>query len=143
MAMNYTRGYGPKQLMKTLYARKHALDSSMLSIARQGAEHIKDLSVALSPVDEGHLEEAHQVIERNTRSGNFAYDVNIDPNVADLGEYLDFIHNGSYDLGPLSVDKATATGMPVGPKFLERAFDRAKPELLVKYRAAVKNFTRP
>jgi hypothetical protein len=143
MAMSYTRNYGTNNVIRSLYAKKRELDARMIAVAKQGAEEIMELSKSLAPVDEGHLEEAHQVIDRNTRSGNFAFDVFVDPTVADLGEYLDFIHNSQYNLGPKSEAKAASTGMAVGPKFLERAFDRSKPELLLKYRAIVKNFTRP
>lgn len=140
MAMSYTRNYGPNAVIRTLYAKKKVLDDRMNDVAREGAEEIMRLSRSLAPLDEGHLEDAHSVVERRTRSDNFAYDVIVDESQADLTEYLDFIHNGVYNLGPLSQIKASINGMPVGPKFLERAFDRTKPELLNKYRAVVKEF---
>lgn len=145
--MSYTRGYSPEALIRSLYARKATLDDDMNDIALQGAEAIKDLSVAYSPVDEGHVEDAHRVVIRSTRRGAPAYDVIVDEGEADIHLYIHelnsgFMHGREYDLGPLSEEKAAATGMPVGPKFLERAFDELRPEIIKDYQRIVKKFVR-
>lgn len=147
MSMTYTRGYTPERLIRSLYARLGAVESEMDLVAHKGAEAIKDLSVALVPVDEGHVEDAHRVEFRSTRKGHVAYDVVIDETEADIAEYIHELNSGfmrgkEYALGPLSQQKADLTGMDVGPKFLERAFDRLRPSIVAEYRAVTKKFVR-
>lgn len=135
MAVAYTRGYSPKDLMTKLFARKEALDGRLAEVARQGAEDIKDLSVDNSPVDDGELEAAHKVVARDTRRGNAAFDITVGGyvNGVDTDLYATWIHDGDYKLGPLSLAKA-ATGKNVGRKYLERAFLELKPEIVANYK---------
>lgn len=140
MAMTYTRGYGPNDLKKSLYGRNNRLSSKLNEVAEKGANDIKDLSVAYVPVDDGQLEGAHKVTARSTVLGNPAYDITVGGMVEgiDTDLYATWIHEGAYNLGPLSLQKAAATGKEVGPKYLERAFNELKPSIVKNYQDALK-----
>lgn len=131
---------GMRRLIVSLYVRKDILDQELDQTAYGAAYEIMQKSISYSPVDEGHLEEAHHLVERSTRKGHPAYDVEVSGNESDL--YAMWIHEGEYGLGPLSAAKAASSGLPVGRKYLERAFDEIRPQTVIKMKQIVKNFTR-
>jgi hypothetical protein len=97
---------------------------------KQGADQIRDVAQNYAPVDDGHLESAIKVSPLTSKGpGNLSLSVYIDENVADVGDYAVFMHEGSYSLGPKSQAKADALGVPVGPKFLTRAAKKVMPEM--------------
>jgi hypothetical protein len=96
----------------------------------KGAEAIRDLAQNYAPVDEGHLESAIKVSEIRSKGPNvISRTIYIDADVADVGEYAIYMHEGHYELGPKSQEKANALGVPVGAKFLTRAAKKMIPEI--------------
>ena len=96
------------------------------------AESMLDLSQAMAPIDEGHLESAHR-LETSERANGAHARIWIEPNAstdsdgnAAPGPYLEFIHFGSYKLGPKSQAKDAAQIENVGPLFLQRAYERRR-----------------
>lgn len=86
-------------------------------------EAISARSRALAPIDEGNLEASHDVTtERAGGQVRTTVSVGGIVNGVDVDGYAVRMHEGDYNLGPLSRAKAEATGQPVGQKFLERAF---------------------
>lgn len=115
-------------------ARKHAIE-----YMREEALEVGSVAVELAPVDEGNLEQAIEVDDvggGRDASGRFtrkAVAVYVNPNAPGSGgadtvdQYMRFIHDGYYNLGPKSISKAALTGRPVGRRFLARALEhRAK-----------------
>ena len=109
----------------------------------QGAVDIRDLARLYAPVDKGNLEDAiktgkelHGAWERGVNRRNI-FTVEIDEDmpfeklnkngtttIGKVGDYSTRMHEDwTYNLGVLSELKAQQTGMPVGPKFLERAME--------------------
>lgn len=82
-----------------------------------------------APILKGDLEASHRVIL--TRRQLDSMSVTVQVGDAKTEKYIDFIHESSYNLGPLSQRKAAAdTSVVVGPKFLERALDEIEEEAL-------------
>lgn len=106
-----------------------AAKRKMERIARDVAADARDYA----PIDEGDLEGAIVVAEDKTFAATgrsrTRYTVGVDEsrdvNRGDgrLGIYAVEMHEGSYELGPRSREKA-ARGKAVGPKYLERALDK-------------------
>lgn len=117
--------------------------------AREGmeaaAEAIKDLAKQYAPVDEGSLEESIKVAkaEDSDFRNRIAYTVYVDENEPSprggvVGNYAVWIHEGNYNLGKKSQEKAMETGMYVGRKFLEYAVDNLHDELKATIEAKLK-----
>lgn len=93
-----------------------------------GVRRIANTAREMAPVDEGNLESSIKFRNEGRRRKWAAY---VDETVPDdtgnytIGDYIDFIHNGLYNLGPKSIAKQGAsTGVMVGPRFMERAYDQ-------------------
>lgn len=101
-------------------------------------ERLADRSKELAPVDKHNLEAAHHVeTERHPDRVLTTISVGGVVNGVDVDEYVEFIHDGDYKLGPGSLAKATGTGQPVGPKFLDRALDERKDKIVAAVDDAV------
>lgn len=142
MAVSYTRGFSPADLMAKLFSRSRRMSAQMAKVAEQGANDIRDLSEDNAPVDEGWVEKSLKVRERTTKADNIIFDVYVDESVADVAEYVDMLHEGimrgkPYKLGDKSIDKAKGN-KDVGPKFMERAFKELKPKIIEEYKKAMK-----
>lgn len=84
-----------------------------------------------APVDTGELEEAITTIEERTRNsrgqfGQVTIRVGVDVSKLKLEDHKGYdysipMHEGTYDLGPLSLEKQTTQTNEVGRKYLERA----------------------
>lgn len=109
---------------------------------KEGAKDIQDLARLQAPVDEGNLEDAIKVeVDRSGINGRiqaYVY-VDSDQDTGDgrtVGEYSNYMHEGTYNLGPRSQIKQSAAGVVVGRKFLERAVDDLAPGIIDRvYRA--------
>lgn len=90
-------------------------------------------AIANAPVDKGNLEHAIKLRNLGQRRG---WEVYVDGDEPDdtgnwtVGDYAGQMHEGVYNLGPLSLEKQQQNGHIVGRKFLERAMD-AKAEDVV------------
>lgn len=116
-----------------------------LAEMRKGAQQIKELSKNYAPVDEGNLEAAHKVMEdRQGLNNRVRIYVYIDESMAGtgknktVGDYATVMHEGTYDLGPLSRAKMSATGY-VGRKYLEKASEELEPQIVKHINAAMRD----
>jgi hypothetical protein len=126
-------------------------------VIREEGEIIAELARDYAPVDQGNLESAIKVREERTGyNRRYEVDVYIDPDVPapeldakgnivkgtegkTVGDYAMEMHEGDYNLGIGSRQKADALGVKVGPKFLERAVDERRPIAIRKANAKVKD----
>lgn len=90
------------------------------------AEFVKDESVKRTPVDEGYVESAHYIDSEYNDDEIFVAYIAVDENLsagdAKVGDYAQWLHEGSYELGKNSRLKQQSQKVKVGRKFLERAF---------------------
>lgn len=106
---------------------------------KRGAEKIAHRAREYAPVDEHNLEKSIDVMDPEkdkSRGGRHIFVVGIheDTPVASrpgvtVGDYSMIMHEGSYNLGEKSREKAETTGKKVGPKFLERAWFELEDEI--------------
>lgn len=91
--------------------------------------YIAEESRKRAPVLKGNIEASHKVIMKRRDSQVISVAVEVgDDSTAD---YLDFIHESTYNLGPLSQKKQAANGdVIVGRKFLERAVNEAEEDIV-------------
>lgn len=86
---------------------------------------VRDRAREYVPLDHGNMEAAIKVTSENRRRRWVVY---VDTTMPDdtgkftVGAYLRFLHEGQYNLGEKSKEKAAELGVEVGPKFIERAF---------------------
>lgn len=113
--------------MSAVLARLREL-SSDAHVAAAGALHaegeaIKVRSQDFAPVDRSNLEVAHNVATQ-AAGGSVKTTISVGGTVdgVNVDNYAAWTHEGDYNLGPKSQAKADASGQPVGPKYLERAF---------------------
>lgn len=129
---------GVRDTLVKLRRTEKRTSKRLLRHMRNSAEDIRDLAREYAPVDEGNLEEAIEVGE--TQEGFLGRNRNVEligVNPAKLGEgytkykyrYDIAMHEGSYNLGPLSQAKAASSGKQVGPKYLTRAWKDLEPDI--------------
>lgn len=99
---------------------------------REQIEIIKEISKEQVPVDDGQLEEAHRVVQRQSNQHKLGLTVEVGGHVDDVNTdlYVLRIHEGEYNLGPNSKAKQAGTDRVVGRKFLERAFEERIDDLI-------------
>lgn len=106
-----------------------------LAAVRRGAEEIADLAADYAPVDEGNLEDSIVVAEERSGNSRIVIFIGVDPSRLGLGykrygfRYDIQMHEGVYNLGPLSQKKNSELGGGVGPKYLERALEELEEEI--------------
>ncbi len=113
---------------------------------KKSATEVQKLARKYAPLDRGNLEDAIQVISGNKIGRAFAeYYVGVNeshpvPERPDktVGDYALEMHEGEYDLGFRSQEKARKLGVEVGPKYLERALDDLKKPIVDNFQAVVK-----
>jgi HK97 gp10 family phage protein len=114
--------------LRKLSSKLKKMGVDVNAAARRGVikatKNLMDESITRSPVDEGDLENSHQMeIEgRGTKTSGTVYI----PDDSPAGVYAEWIHEGTYNLGPGSLAKQAGQSEGVGPKFMERAFDEGK-----------------
>lgn len=115
-------------------------------IMRKGAEEILKASKQMAPVDDGQLEEAHEIsiIRLNKDDmmleigvGGWVDGINVDRYAAVQHERL--YPYGDLKLGPRSraKDAMNPSNRRVGGKFLERAVDELEPEITEQLKNAL------
>lgn len=119
-----------------------------LAQLKQAAEEVAKMARKMAPIDLGDLEEAIEAVPVRTRTAlgrfgatEFKVGVNIDK--LDLGrrggfDYSVPMHEGVYNLGPLSSIKQAAQGEQVGPKYLERALQQLQEKITQDMQNAVR-----
>lgn len=137
---------GVKSTLVNLRRTEQRTTKRLLRLMRDSAEDIRDLAREYAPVDEGNLEEAIEVAEGTERFLGRTRNVElVGVNPDKLGEgyqrykyrYDIAMHEGSYNLGPLSQAKAAANGKQVGPKYLTRAWKELEPNIKADAEAIV------
>ena len=100
-----------------------------------GVNDTVELAKKYAPVDKGDLESAIKVgdSEKGAR-GRKIFVIEVDETVVNsrgrsVGKYATPMHEGQYNLGKKSLEKANALGVEVGRKYLERAFDESVEEI--------------
>lgn len=122
-------------------------DSSVITrreskrVLRQGAKDIMEASKQMAPVDDGELEEAHEIAVVRLNKDDMEVEITVGGNVGgvDVDEYAWEQHEtltpaGDWQLGKRSQAK-NASNPPnrsVGGKFLERAVDEYEDEIAIK-----------
>lgn len=108
---------------------------------RKAAHEIRDRARDYAPLEHGGLTEAISVYsDRSGVNRRRVFYVYIDPDAPELnaqGEptgrtverYINWTHEGEYNLGKRSAHKAAMLGVYVGPKYLERAADEVTDDL--------------
>lgn len=113
---------------------------------RAGADEIAELAAKFAPVDKGNLEAAIKVEEdRGGINNRTRVYVGVDESVViddrdgkTVGDYAVIMHEGTYDLGPKSREKAARLGLKVGRKYLERAMKKLGPGIAKRIKERVK-----
>ncbi|MDD4817300.1 MAG: hypothetical protein PHI85_04955 [Victivallaceae bacterium] len=90
----------------------------------------------LAPVDEGFL--TAEISNDTVRHRKSCAAVIYVPANAASSEYAIPMHEGVYDLGPKSLDKQTKVGKPVGKKFITRALDGHRDDIVGIIKSEVK-----
>lgn len=135
--------------------------SSLRRAARRVGRIVKDASVPRTPISPTKAQyEASLKSKKSRRTdfhpGNLRKSIQVMKATERLvqvgvpsnslgGEYADFIHNGTYELGPGS-KAAFGSGQPVGNKFLERAVKAEERRIMravqIELDKAITNFNR-
>ncbi|WP_161598310.1 HK97-gp10 family putative phage morphogenesis protein [Pseudodesulfovibrio senegalensis] len=104
-----------KQLNKAQRATERQLKKAMTKAAMQ----FEAESVKRSPIDEGHLQSSHRhKVEQN---GSDTTAIVYIPTNSPASDYAIYMHEGTYTLGPTSLQKQGSVGVRVGKKYMERA----------------------
>lgn len=88
-------------------------------------KNLRDEAKKRAPVKSGALERSI-VYETRMDAGELRLDVYVRTstlNAKDKEAFLEFIHDGDYDLGPGSKAKQAGQAEEVGPEFMDRALD--------------------
>ena len=110
-------------------------------VLRQGAKDIMEASKQMAPIDDGELEEAHEIAVVRLNKDEMEVEITVGGNVGgvDVDEYAWEQHEsltpaGDWQLGPRSKAKnaSNPANRPVGGKFLERAVDEYEDEIAIK-----------
>lgn len=111
-------------IRRELLAQPERARRAMTAVGGYLAGEAKDRS----PVDEGFLtaDITHKTVE-NKKSWSAAIFV---PSNATSSEYAIAMHEGNYTPGPKSMEKARKTGKAVGRKFITRALDENRGDIV-------------
>lgn len=124
MGLKVTEPNGPVSLLLEQDGKKAVRGGA--DLLRKAAQEIANRAVEYAPVDKSNLEQAIHVNEdrggQNRRVRTYV-EVGGVVNGVNVDQYATQMHEGVYNLGPKSVEKAQRTGKPVGRKYLERAAD--------------------
>jgi hypothetical protein len=135
----YFRGLTPDQLAVQLDTASASTRREAKKALREGAKQIMGTSVQQCAIDEGNLEEAHELTIVRLSQDNMEVEIEVGGvvNGVDVDDYAWMVHEtqapyGDMPLGPKS--QAKNAGNPadrfVGGKFLERAADEHEDDIL-------------
>lgn len=123
-----------------------------LEALKKAAEEIRDLAIKHAPIDEGDLEKSIKAIPSRTRTalgrfGATTYEVGVDVSELDLESRKGFdysvqMHEGTYNLGPLSQAKQAGQAEQVGAKYLERALQQLQEKVTRDMEEAIRRAAR-
>ena len=127
-----------------------AVGHNSTRVMRDEAKKIQEIARMMAPVEDGNLEKSIKVREKKGANNRITFMVWADgstyaPKIgkngetpAYVGDYLAFIHESVYNLGPLSRAKQSTVPYRVGRKFLERAFIERQGKIAERLNDAVK-----
>lgn len=151
MSMRYSSGFSLDNLRQNLFSRQKQFNKEMHQEVEKGAEQIMAKSQANVPVDSYNLEEAHHIEKSFTQADHVRFSVEVSgigygsDNPRDVAEYAMEVHENYENMGSGGhprADSKTAqkklTNPDVGSKFLEKAIQSEKPEVIENVRQAVK-----
>lgn len=109
---------------------------------REETETIKDLSVQMVPLDTGEAEKSHRVVEKQANQFRMGISIEVGGMVdgVNVDDYILFLHEGDYKLGPRSSQKQAGSSVKVGRKFLDRAYQERRDELIAAIRRNLEQF---
>lgn len=151
MSMAYSSQFNLAKLRQSLFTKQKKFNAEMHKEVEAGAEQIMKKSQANAPVDTHNLEEAHHIQKTMTQADNVRFTVEVsgigygsdDPR--DISDYVMEVHENYENMlggGHPKPDSKTAikkaTNPDVGSKFLWKAIQSEKPEVIDKVRGAVK-----
>lgn len=119
------RGPGIQDFINELTRSSTQTRRESKKVMRERAKEILEESKAGAPIDEGNLEDAHQLAVTRLSKDNIEIEIVVGGYVGgrDVDDYAWVMHEADYNLGPLSLIKNQSSFVFVGPKFLERAVD--------------------
>ena len=117
---------------------------------RKGVEDVTRKAKEFAPVDDGYLEGAITAVATRLNTFNHRYEFMVGVDKALLGpgksiygfDYDVEMHEGVYNLGPLSQQKQQVSGKRVGPKYLARALEEVEAGLIRDMERIVEEETR-
>lgn len=115
--------------------------ASAAALQGQG-EVIAARSREYAPVDTGDLERDHKV-ETGERGSLIVTVVSVGGDGGPADDHVLPMHEGTYNLGPGSAQKAALSGKVVGRKFLERAFNEQAPKITAAVNESVRKALEP
>lgn len=136
----YFRGMTPELLGLELKQSSVQTRRDAKKVLREGAKRIRDTSIQQCAIDEGNLEEAHELTVVRLSRDNIEVEIEVGGvvNGVDVDEYAWKVHEtqvpyGDMPLGPKSQAKNESNPPDrfVGGKFLERAVDENEEDILV------------
>jgi hypothetical protein len=111
-------------------------------VMHRAADKIVERARLMAPVDKGNLEDAIQKqVTYEGKRNRLAIDIVLldSVNGVDITDYGREMHEGIYNLGPLSEEKQSRTGVQVGREFITRAAKEQKDKLEPAVLAAIKD----
>jgi hypothetical protein len=117
-----------KKATQQLELFKKASRQEIKTAMEKAALVIEDESVKRAPIDEGHLQNSHRhkVEQTDKTTSAIAYI----PSNSPASDYALYMHEGSYSLGPASLQKQGSVGVRVGRKYLERALMESQDKII-------------
>lgn len=123
-----------KELSIRLERLGETVSHNSTRVMRDEANKVCKIAKQMAPIEDGYLESAIKVSESRGTNNRIVFKVWVDgatyaPQFTKkngekpifVGDYLAFIHEAVYNLGPLSRQKQAGSPYRVGRKFLERA----------------------
>jgi len=108
--------------------------SEVLRAMRKESKIILEIAQMNAPVDLHNLEDAIKMEEIKVGRERTFIEISVGGfvNGRNVDEYAAIMHEGSYNLGPISARKALSLNRMVGRKFLERALEEHEQTLIAK-----------
>lgn len=147
MSDPYWKGMRPEQFVEYLEEATTITRREAKKALRRGAKKILAASIAMAPVDEHDLENAHHLETVRLNKDDMMIEISVGGMVGDedVSAYAWIIHGGYFqNLGEKSLQKSASNPAPyngqVGPGFLDRAVDMHSKEVAEEVAETLKEF---
>lgn len=151
MGMAYSTKFSLNGLKQRFFLKQEMMQTMVENTIKEGAEEIAAKAKSNAPVDTHNLEDAIDVEKDNTRAGNVQYTVSCQGSGStgrDVTDYAIIMEEQlqPYGSGPYNLDTGSQekrdSGHDVGGKFMARAVEDKKPDIIAKVRKRVKDINR-